>query len=116
MSVIVIFVFGPPGRTYHSLLFGHHGSVTSALIGSTLARYRVNFDLFFRSAKLQTHLVNGTNEQNNKHNQNVQSDTVNESEKQSLTQKIENLKSDMDQKRLAIKNIKMSLEQLDVTE
>lgn len=46
----------------------------------------------------------------------MQSDTVNESEKQSLTQKIESLKSDMDQKRLAIKNIKMSLEQLDVTE
>jgi len=41
---------------------------------------------------------------------------VNESEKQSLTQKIESLKNDMDQKRLAIKNIKMSLEQLDVTE
>lgn len=67
------------------------------------------------STKLQTHLVNETNEQN-KHNQKVQSDTVNESEKHSLTQKIESLKNDMDQKRLAIKNIKMSLEQLDVTE
>ncbi|XP_025206718.1 uncharacterized protein LOC112602709 isoform X2 [Melanaphis sacchari] len=65
--------------------------------------------------KLQTHLVNETNEQN-KHNQKVQSDTVNESEKYSLTQKIESLKNDMDQKRLAIKNIKMSLEQLDVTD
>ncbi|VVC24273.1 Hypothetical protein CINCED_3A015174 [Cinara cedri] len=65
--------------------------------------------------KLQTHLVNETNE-HSKHNQNVQSDTVNESEKQSLTQKIEILKSDMDQKRLAIKNIKMSLDQLDVTD
>lgn len=67
------------------------------------------------SVKLQTHLVNETNEQN-KHNQKVQSDTVNESEKHSLTQKIESLKNDMDQKRLTIKNIKMSLEQLDVTE
>ncbi|XP_060842856.1 uncharacterized protein LOC132923067 isoform X2 [Rhopalosiphum padi] len=65
--------------------------------------------------KLQTHLVNETNEQN-KHNQKVQSDTVNESEKHSLTQKIESLKNDMDQKRLTIKNIKMSLEQLDVTD
>lgn len=67
------------------------------------------------NVKLQTHLVNETNEQN-KHNQKVQSDTVNESEKHSLTQKIESLKNDMDQKRLTIKNIKMSLEQLDVTD
>lgn len=74
------------------------------------------FLIIVRSVKLPNHhLVNETNEQN-KHNQNVQSDTVNESEKQSLTQKIESLKNDMDQKRLAIKNIKMSLEQLDVTE
>ncbi|KAE9530596.1 hypothetical protein AGLY_011058 [Aphis glycines] len=67
------------------------------------------------NTKLQNHLVNETNEQN-KPNQKVQSDTVNESEKHSLTQKIESLKNDMDQKRLAIKNIKMSLEQLDVTD
>ncbi|XP_003241879.1 uncharacterized protein LOC100575278 [Acyrthosiphon pisum] len=67
------------------------------------------------NVKLQTHLVNETNEQN-KYNQKVQSDTVNESEKHSLTQKIESLKNDMDQKRLTIKNIKMSLEQLDVTD
>lgn len=73
------------------------------------------FYLIIFSIKHQTHLVNETNEQN-KYNENVQSDTVNESEKQSLTQKIESLKNDMDQKRLTIKNIKMSLEQLDVTE
>jgi len=73
------------------------------------------FKTIVRSVKLQTRLVDETSEQN-KHNQNVKSDTVNESEKQSLSQKIESLKNDMDQKRLAIKNIKMSLEQLDVTE
>ncbi|XP_050436075.1 uncharacterized protein LOC126842900 [Adelges cooleyi] len=61
----------------------------------------------------QHHQKNKTNQQQHG---GCNSDTVNESEKQSLTQKIESLKNDMDQKRLAIKNIKLSLDQLDVTD
>lgn len=77
--------------------------------------------LLFFSAKLQIQVGDGTDDSkqhSNKHDENATrgDDMINESEKHLLVQKIESLKNDIDQKRLAIKNIKMSLDQLDVTE
>ncbi|XP_050534245.1 uncharacterized protein LOC126901653 isoform X1 [Daktulosphaira vitifoliae] len=78
-----------------------------------------NHNTISKSPINQNHLVSDihTNEENNnKNNLQFNNDIVNDSEKLSLTQKINNLKNDIDQKRLAIKNIKISLDQLDVTD
>lgn len=61
-------------------------------------------------------LVNIKNNTNNGSNNNVASRDLTEVEKKQAEERLAKLKTETDNKRLAIKNLKMALERLDITE